>query len=273
MKQEPNTLFDTILHRILRVPYRLYVREYQAPSNPTATLVLIHGLGNSSEAWQELARLVPSNVRVIAVDMLGFGRSPKPRWVTYNIAVQARAVAHTVLRLRLTQRPIVVGHSMGSLVAIELARRFPLVLRQLVLCSPPLYKSTADEWVGREKILKDFYKLVMKYPEQFEKIVPLAGKLGIVSQAFNVKGEIAKVYIAALESSIINQSSLDDIRKLQLPITIVYGVLDPVVIGPYMAQLGKEKENIAVKKLIVGHEINGIYVGLLAGELKKILGQ
>ncbi len=273
MKHPSNRLFDTILHRWLRLPYRLHVTEFRSPKRPRETLVFIHGLGNSSETWRSVAALLPEDIRIIAVDMLGFGKSPKPKWVTYNIAVQARAVAHAVVRMKLLQRPIVVGHSMGALVAIELARRYPLVLKQLVLCGPPLYKSTAEEWVGREKLLKQFYRLVMKYPDQFEKIVPLAEKLGIVSHAFNVKGEHAKVYVAALESSIINQSSLDDIRKLRLPITIIYGALDPVVIGTYMTQLGREKQNIMVKRLVVGHEINGIYVGLLARELEKLVGE
>ena len=220
-----------------------------------------------------MAALLPSDVRIVAVDMLGFGRSPKPKWVTYNISVQAKSVAHALVRMKLLQRPTVVGHSMGALVAIKLARRYPLVLKQLVLCGPPLYKSTAEEWVGWEKVLKDLYRVVMKYPDQFQKIAPIAEKLGIVSHAFNVKGELSKVYMAALESSIINQSSLDDIRKLRLPINIIYGALDPVVIGAYMTQLEREKQNITVKRLVVGHEINGVYVGLLARELKKLVGE
>lgn len=264
-------VYDTLTHRWLRVPYTLHMTEFRAPKNPKATVVFIHGLGNSAESWREVSALLPQDVRVIAVDMLGFGQSPKPAWVTYNIGVQARAVAHTLLKLRLSQRPIVVGHSMGSLVAIELAKRFPFVLKRLVLCSPPLYKSTSDEWLGREKVLKDFYRLVTKHPEQLERIAPLAARLGIVSDAFNVKGEILNVYMAALESSIINQSSLDDVRKLSLPITILYGTFDPVVIGSSLKQLDNAKENVVVKKFAVGHEILGKYGGYIANELNAVL--
>ncbi len=264
-------MFDTVVHRWLRVPYTLHVTEFRSPKKPEGTIVFIHGLGDSAESWRGVAGKLPEDVRIIAVDMLGFGQSPKPKWVRYDIAVQARAIAHTLIQMRLLQRPIVVGHSMGSLVAIELARRFPLVLKQLVLCSPPLYKSTTEEWLGREKMLKDFYKLVTKHPSELEKIAPLARNLGITTDVFNVRGENAAVYVAALESSIINQSSLDDVRKLRLPITILYGVFDPVVIGSYLKQLGGEMENVVVKQLPVGHEIVGPYNRYIVSEIQNLL--
>lgn len=264
-------MFDTVIHRWLRVPYTLHVTEFRAPKKPRATIVFIHGLGNSAESWRSVAEKLPEDVRVIAVDMLGFGDSPKPKWVRYDIAIQARAIAHTLVQLRLLQRPMVVGHSMGALAAIELARRYPFVLKQLLLCSPPLYKTSAEEWAGREKVLKEFYRLVKKHPKKLEMIAPLAKKLGITTKVFDVTGEKAKVYVAALESSIINQSSLDDVRKLRLPITILYGLLDPVVIGSYLKQLEGAKENIIVKSLPVAHEIAGVYVKYIVTEIEQTL--
>lgn len=262
-------MYDLLVHRWLRVPYRLHVTEFRSPKKPRETIVFIHGIGNSAQSWRDVSEKLPKDVRVIAVDMLGFGRSPKPRWVTYNVAIQARSVAHTLIGLKLLQRPVLVGHSMGALVSIELAKRFPLFLKRLVLCSPPLYKTTADEWRGREKLLKDFYRLVTKHPEQLEKIAPLAARLGVVTEAFNIQGEISGAYVAALESSIINQSSLEDVWKLTIPISILYGTFDPVVIGSYVKQLDVAKTNITVKKFAVGHEIIGKYVDHIAEELKN----
>lgn len=264
-------VYDTVIHRWLRIPYNLHVTEFRSPKKPRETIIFIHGMGDSTPIWKEVWRDLPEDVRVIGIDMLGFGDSPKPDWVTYNIAVQARAMAHTVLGLGLVQRPILVGHSMGSLVSIELAKRFPLVVKQLLLCSPPLYKSTDDQWLGREKILKEFYHLVIRHPDQLEQIAPLAMKLGITTDVFNVEGDNAKVYVAVLESSIISQSSLDDVRRLKLPITILYGTFDPVVIGSTLKQLDGEKENIIVKTFSVGHGVAGKYSGHIAQELREIV--
>jgi cis-3-alkyl-4-acyloxetan-2-one decarboxylase len=76
---------------------------------------------------------------VIVVDLLGFGDSPKPDWATYDARTQAQSLAKTLLGLGLTQRVVLVGHSMGSLVAVEFAKRYPALVKALVLCSPPLY--------------------------------------------------------------------------------------------------------------------------------------
>lgn len=265
--------FDAVVHRWLRIPYRLHVTEFCSPPRPRETVVFIHGMGDSSESWREVVRLLPQDVRAIGIDMLGFGQSPKPKWVTYNIRTQARAVAHTLLGLGLLQRPILVGHSMGSLVAVELAKRYPFVLKQVFLCSPPLYKSTVNEWLGQERLLKDFYRLVTKHPEQLEMIAPLATKLGITTNVFNVVGENSKVYVAALEAGIIQQASFEDAQKIGLPVTILYGVFDPVVIGSYFKELGNAKKNVTVKKFPVGHEIIGPYIRYIATELNKSLAE
>lgn len=264
--------FDTMVHRWLHVPYMLHVRKFRNPKNPRATIVLIHGLGNSAGSWNEVADKLPHDVQVLGIDLLGFGESPRPGWVKYKIGIQARSVVHTlILSGLLKKRPIIVGHSMGSLVAITIARMFPGFAKQLLLCSPPLYKANAAEWMGREKLLRDFYKLVVKHPEQLELIAPLAKELGVVSKVFDVAGEQSAVYVGALEMSIINQTSLDDVRRLTLPIRILYGVFDPVVIGANLKQVDREKPNLSVKVLPVGHEIMGKYVQNIADELTMLM--
>lgn len=264
-------LYDRVVHHWLRVPYSLHVTEYRSPKKPKETIIFIHGMGNSSAVWHEVWKDLPRDVRVIGIDMLGFGDSPRPSWVKYDVKIQMKAMAHTILRLNLHQRPILVGHSMGSLVSIELAKKFPFAIKRLVLCSPPIYKTTSDDWLAWEGVLRDFYRLVTKHPDKLEQIAPLARKLGIITNVFNVEGENAKVYVEALEASIINQSSLEDVRVLRLPINILYGTFDPVVVGATLKKLDRDKSNITVKSFPVGHEILGKYSRYIAKEIYKII--
>ncbi len=263
-------VYDTVVHRWLHVPYKLYVREFKRPKKPRETIVFLHGIGDSAEAWRGVAAQLPDDLRLVGLDLLGFGDSPKPNWVQYDMKVQARAISHTLVKLGLSTRPIVVGHSMGSLIAIELAKRFPLVIKQLILCSPPLYTSGEKGTPSYEKLLKDFYRLVAKNPDDLEKVAPLGEKLGIVSSVFDVSGERSKTFVAALEYSIVNQTSLKDLRTVTMPVRILYGAFDPVVIAANLRKIGNEKQNISVKKLPVGHEIMGTYIDYIADELKTI---
>jgi pimeloyl-ACP methyl ester carboxylesterase len=240
------------------MPYTLNVELFQSPKKPKATYVMIHGIGNSLDAWDPVVARMPKDVMIIGIDLLGFGDSPKPHWATYNARTQARALALTLVNLRLKQRPILVGHSLGALVAVEVAKRYPLFIKQLILCSPPFYKPEVLARKGlkpQEDRLRAFYRLARRFPEQLEKMSPLAVKLGLANRAFSITQDTIGSYIAALEASIINQTSLEDVGVLKLPITIFYGTLDPVVIGKHIVQLGKTHGNITVKRVLAGHEV------------------
>lgn len=104
-------------------------------------LVLLHGLFNSSLYWGARYDELVGTGSLIAPDLLGFGRSPRPP-SGYSAAAHADAVAD-VLRANGATAPLVVGgHSLGALVAIHLADRHPDLVAGVVALSPPLYPST-----------------------------------------------------------------------------------------------------------------------------------
>lgn len=205
--------------------------------------------------------------------MLGFGQSPVPHWAVYDAKTQARSVNATLLKLRLLQAPTIVGHSLGSLVAVELAKRYRFRIKKLILCSPPFYKQTEEKrrLLQRDAILKDLYRRAQKYPLTLESLSPLIVKLKLASKAFDVNTGNVAAYFAALESSIVNQTSMQDAAKLKLPITILYGALDPVVIGSNIRSLAKSNSNIVSKQLRTGHEIVGRYVKFVANEITETI--
>jgi len=264
-----NKTLDKIIHRYLKVPYPLHVTVFQSPKKPKATYVLLHGIAHSAKAWNKVIPLLPKDIRVIGIDLLGFGQSPKPNWIKYNAKTQARSVGYTLLKMRLPRRPVLVGHSLGSLVSIEVAKRYPLSVRRLILCSPPFYEPTAEkrQLLKRDEILKDLYKRVLKYPQTLESLMPLITRLKLATAAFDLHTKSAAVYVEALESSIINQTSLHDAEQLKLPITILYGTLDPVVISSHIRKLAKTRPNVTAKKIITGHEIVGRYTTFVAKEI------
>jgi len=271
MKKALPLSIDTLIYRWLRFPYRLHSVRFRNPKTPRQTVILLHGLGNSSKSWRTIAKQLPSDVRVIGIDLLGFGNSPKPKWATYTIATQARAVARTLLALGLHQRVIVVGHSMGALVAIELAKRYPLAIKQLVLCSPPLYRDSSDKSYSQDRILRDFYETLRQYPDSLQHVAPMAARLGIVGENFDIKGRKVQYFIAALEAAIVHQTSLVDARRLRLPITILYGTFDPVVIGGRIRELARNHANIIAKSFPVGHEVTGRFQDIVVDELLVLL--
>jgi len=108
----------------------LHVRD--AGEGPA--LVLLHGLGASHAVWNDTIMAFRDRWRVVAPDLPGHGRSAKPR-APYTIDFYAGVVRSlgTVLGI---DDAVVVGSSMGGLVATELAIWYPGWARALVLAAP-----------------------------------------------------------------------------------------------------------------------------------------
>jgi pimeloyl-ACP methyl ester carboxylesterase len=86
------------------------------------TAVLVHGIMSDHRAWHRVGQeLVDQGFRIIAVDLAGHGRSPRSR--RYSPAAWADDVVETLQPL-LTRRPdLIMGHSLGALVASLVADR------------------------------------------------------------------------------------------------------------------------------------------------------
>ncbi len=255
-------MFDTLLHRWLRVPYALNVHFADRPKKPRATVLFIHGIGNSGGAWDDVIARLPKDVYVISIDLLGFGASPSPSWALYNAKTQARSVLATFLKLRVSGPVVIVGHSLGSLVAIEIAKRYPLLVKSLILCSPPLYTSVEKTSLlpSSESLLRQLYKSAYERQDDFVKLAAVAMKYELINKSFNVTTDNIDSYMGALQAMIINQTSLRDAEKIKVPTTIIRGTLDPFIVTKNLKLLAKTNRNVKLKSVIAGHEVKGLFV-------------
>ncbi len=99
-------------------------------------LVLLNGNGTMVHDWiiSGLVDRLARRYRVIAIDRPGYGYSERPRVRLWTARAQADLVRRTLARLGV-ERPIVLGHSWGTLVALALALDHPEAVRGLVLLS------------------------------------------------------------------------------------------------------------------------------------------
>lgn len=108
---------------------RLRYRHQGPPIGPA--IVLLHGYSDSSLSFARVMPLLPSEQRVIAIDLRGHGDSDKPD-EEYSITTLADDVVQLMEALKVPSA-VVVGHSMGSFVAQAIAERAPRRVSSLVL--------------------------------------------------------------------------------------------------------------------------------------------
>lgn len=270
-------MFDTFFHKWLRVPYTLHVRHHHTPKRSVATLVFIHGIGNSGAAWDEVIEKLPNDIRIITVDLLGFGNSPRPSWAKYDAKLQAVSVAATLLKLGIVGKVTIVGHSLGALVAIELAKSYSFFVGSLILCSPPLYRSDEHLLTSRlpssDRVLKALFTSVKGRPDQFVKLSAFAMKYELVNKSFTVNSDNIHSYMTALEAMIINQTSYEDALRLSVPTHIIRGSLDPFVVAKNLRTLKKSNPNITIQQIIAGHEVKGVFIPPVVRAIRATIGQ
>ena len=125
----------------VRVHLRWELTRGQASDHHTPTFVLLHGLGVSSASLVGMAELLSERGRVVMFDLPGFAGLPVPR-TPLTIGGFAEVVRESLERLGLTERPVLVGHSMGTQVAAELLASGALGAREAMLVAPVV---NADE--------------------------------------------------------------------------------------------------------------------------------
>lgn len=97
-------------------------------------LLLLHGIGDSSEAWVPLMPALAEHYTVIAPDLLGHGASDKPR-ADYSAAAYANGM-RDLLDVLGVERATIVGHSLGGGVAAQIVYQYPQRCERLVLVAP-----------------------------------------------------------------------------------------------------------------------------------------
>ena len=98
-------------------------------------ILLLHGFGASLQAWDDWAPALEKNLRVLRIDIPGFGLSGPAVNQDYSDAADVARVIAVMDQLGV-QQVIVAGHSMGGRIAWNLAAAHPERVSKLVLLSP-----------------------------------------------------------------------------------------------------------------------------------------
>ncbi|CAL9651243.1 lysophospholipase [Streptomyces sp. MS2A] len=130
---------ETREHTLTGTRGRIAVREWHA-GQPRYVAVLVHGYGEHSGRYEEVAGVLTGHgAAVYAPDHVGHGRSEGERVVVEDFEDVVSDV-HAVAELARAAHPglpvVMVGHSMGGLIASRYAQRHPGELTALVLSGP-----------------------------------------------------------------------------------------------------------------------------------------
>ena len=195
-----------------------YIHDYGGSGK---TIVLLHGFLGSSTYWSRLAPLlIHAGYRVLAIDLLGFGKSPKPETAQYDYAEHIRFI-DTALRQYGVNTPfILIGHSMGAVLAKRFALAYQSSVKRLILLHPPLYYSESEaKAVLRDTSMLYRFLLESRYRDVAWSIISRAKVLKIASHT-----KRSREY--SLYNIIEKAEALSDLIQLRTKTLLVIGLKD-----------------------------------------------
>lgn len=222
--------------------------------------VLLHGLGNNFESWTYVVdELKDSPHRIVAFDLLGFGDAPKPD-VSYTPRDHANAVIATMDGLGLSN-VILSGHSMGCIVAVEVAKQRPDLVRRLVLLGAPLYRriprrGPLGALTRAQSRYFSIFRFIRRNPDLTIGAADAADVLLPRLKGMEITEETWPAFTKSLKNTIMQTESYRDARALEIRTELIYGVLDVFVIKKYLKRLARDNARyMSVQTMLGPHEI------------------
>lgn len=240
-------------HTKLNRPFKLHKAYSEGSGQP---LLLIHGLATSSNTWEPLIPLLDKNKwRVIAYDLLGFGKSPKPDYMKYDVNEHARAIIASLGRVK-NKKIVIIGHSMGCLVASHIAYLRPDMVEHLVLYEPPLFADSPEfrSHSRRRKFYFTLYEYMLQRPSALIKYSGLLSRL--------VRDRIARIerhewlpFERSLKNTIMKQQAYTELKHVSVRTDIIYGTFDLIVTRTDVKKMLQSNKNITFHLVKQPHDV------------------
>jgi pimeloyl-ACP methyl ester carboxylesterase len=218
-----------------------------APERPNGrVVVLLHGKNFHAGTWaRTIESLRRAGFRVVAPDQVGFGKSTKPEAYQFTFG-QLAANTRALLASLGVERSIVVGHSMGGMLAVRYALAYPAATERLVLVNPigledyaaMIPPRTVDDWYRQEleqtpeKIRE--YQRTAYYAGAWR---PEYGEYTRLLEGWTRHPDHRRIaWVSALTTDmVLSQPVVHELPRLSVPTRLIIGTRDRTAPGRALA--------------------------------------
>ncbi|MEM9010375.1 MAG: alpha/beta hydrolase [Pseudomonadota bacterium] len=225
------------------------------------TVLLLHGVGGDGSSWnRQKAAIVGAGWRHVALDCPGYGGTPLPKRLGWAEMRQAALAALDALGV---ERAVLLGHSMGGMLAQEIAAHAPDRVRALILsATSPAFGKPDGDWqrdflAARLKPFDDGLSM----PAFAEAFVPqmvgsAADGAGVAEAARCMANVPVATYRAALET-LVTFEGRPHLAKIAVPTLLIAGEEDDNAPLPVMQKMASKIARATLATLPgIGHLAN-----------------
>ncbi len=220
-----------------------------------SAVVLLHGFLENSTMWNKIIPILSEKNRVIAIDLLGHGKTDCLSYI-HTMKDQANMVKAVLNHLKL-RRYAIIGHSLGGYVALALAELYSENIKKLVLMNSTALPDTTIKQKNRDRAIA----MVKRNKDTFIKIaIPNLfinqSKIKHKQEIDFIKKEALKTslqgIIASLEGMKVRKDSTSVLQNKSFDKLFIIGRKDPLL--SYNTLINQTKNtNTKIVELTNGH--------------------
>lgn len=253
-------MFDFFIHKILRKPIRLHVSTKRTVKKPKYSIIFLHGISATSNTWLQTFNLLkkdPSlnSIQLFNLDLLGYGKTLSADWLKYDYVEHEKALLATIKKLHIKTPIILIGHSMGALIAADFTRKHPEKVACNILVSPPVLLPTEIASLPDRFYQKTYHEITQNIEN-----LPIETLSPFIEKITNFRSRYTKTtaFSQGMENIILNRENFRifcQVRKLSV---IIHGRFDALVYKPNLLQVCQKNPKMKLISTIGQHDINSL---------------
>ncbi|MBQ2660804.1 alpha/beta hydrolase [Candidatus Saccharibacteria bacterium] len=230
--------------------------DYCAVKNPKLTVICVHGISADWSSFEKALDYLESiqslkEIRFIAFDLLGSGKSYKNDELNYDYKEQLTALHNSIEKLEIDTPVVLVGHSMGTLIVTRYANTYKKTIDELILISPPVYT---------EKDLSN--PAFLEAIKVFRDVVALKNKKVVEEKPFK----------NSMEYIVLNKNNYRNLVELKTRAILIYGDKDQLIAAQNIPKVVKENDKyLSAIKTVGRHGVSRDKYSKMVAILEEVL--
>lgn len=233
--------------------YRMAWMLKEASGKKTGTVLLLHGKNFSGAYWEKTANdLSKAGFDVVIPDQIGFGKSSKPDSFPFSMPLLS-SLTHEIMQGLKLQNYMIVGHSMGGMLATRYALMYPSEVSKLILVNPigledwktkvpykdvrEIYKDELQSNAEKIKAYQQNVYYAGNWKPEYDKGIEM-----LVGWTLHKDYPIVAWNAALTTQMVFSEPVVYEFKNLSMPTLLIIGTRDRTAVGKSWASSEVQKE-------------------------------
>lgn len=195
-------------------------------------LIILHGMGNNSQSWKKQLSGLSENYTVIAWDAPGYGKSSDPSEEFTDFSQFADILKEFIKNLNYKSVTL-LGHSMGSAIALDFCYRFPEMVDRLIISDATRGAAALTVEENKKKLDARLNSINTLDPKEIaihrvkELLAPNPNP-EVKQEAERIMSQVRPMGYRSVAYSLFHLNQMDLLSSIITPTLIICGELDKV---------------------------------------------